>query len=311
MKQRSSLFIRLLKIILTFAQAGVLIWSVIVVVRDYSVRNTVAATNGSQVDAISTSSEDSTPSPAPISDQIQAFAGSQIENLPPISSPIETPAAVPTQNSILALPTSNAWVLCSPMKGVAISRLNSIISDGYHPPPKGTDGRHWGVDFAFFSSDTGRPIEGNDIDAILPGVVASVIFDRPPFGNMVMIETRYKDVSPEEAQWLNITESQSLYHLYAHMRSPAAVDPEYLVSCGQFLGKVGETGDSTNPHLHLETRLGPPASSFPVMAYDITASPVIGVTEEEKKNYTLWRMGDTFNAFDPMTIFTNYLSFVQ
>jgi murein DD-endopeptidase MepM/ murein hydrolase activator NlpD len=201
--------------------------------------------------------------------------------------------------------------LCSPLKGVRIQELRAILSDGYHPPPPGHDGRHMGVDFAFYTNAAGKQIEGFEANAILPGRAASVIFDRPPFGNAVILETRYEDVGAQEAEWLHITKQQSLYHLYAHLGNAPAVDPNNLVDCGQFLGRVGDSGASGNPHLHLETRYGPPGASFPVLAYDISASPQIGVTEEEKTNYVAWETSGTYQHFDPMDLFSTYITLVN
>jgi len=192
--------------------------------------------------------------------------------------------------------------VCSPMKGVIIKELFRYISDGYHPPPPGSDERHMGVDFAFYRGQKGEEISGFEVNAILPGVAAAVIFDRPPYGNMIIIETRLEDIDSSLAEKLTITKEQSLYHLYAHLENAPAVDMGVEVYCGQFLGRVGSSGSSSNPHLHLETRYGKPGERFVSLGYDKTASPAIGITEEEKKNYFLWRTSGEFRHFDPMKI---------
>lgn len=168
-----------------------------------------------------------------------------------------------------------------------------------------------GLDFAFYTSAAGKEIEGFEVNAILPGRAASVVFDRPPFGNALILETRFEDVGAQEAEWLHITREQSLYHLYAHLGNAPAVDPNNHVDCGQFLGRVGDSGASGNPHLHLETHYGPSGATFPSLAYDISASPEIGVTTEEKTNYLNWAISGTYPHFDPMDIFSTYLAIVN
>jgi len=193
--------------------------------------------------------------------------------------------------------------LCSPMEGVSLRELHQFISDGYHPPPSGSDERHMGVDFAFYRGQMGKEIHGFEVNAILPGVAAAVIFDRPPYGNMVIIETRCGDIDASFAERLGITSEKSLYHLYAHLENAPAVDMGFEVFCGQFLGRVGSSGVSSNPHLHLETRYGKPGARFTSLGYDRSASPQIAITDEEKKNYFLWRTSEEFQHFDPMKIF--------
>ena len=54
-----------------------------------------------------------------------------------------------------------------------------------------------------------------------------------------------------------------MYSLYAHMGQSPYVGLGDEVICGQELGTVGITGyDIVNPHLHLETRIGPSGVRF-------------------------------------------------
>jgi len=201
--------------------------------------------------------------------------------------------------------------MCSPIKAVSIRQLMSYISDGYHPPPSGSDGRHMGVDFAFYRGQEGKEINGFEVNAVLPGIVAAVVFDRPPYGNMLIIETRYGDIDAAFADRLGITEQQSLYHLYAHLENAPSVDMGYEVYCEQFLGRVGSSGASVMPHLHFETRYGKPGARFSVLGYDSTASSQIAITDEEKENYALWRTSGMFQHFDPTRLFIVNISEMQ
>ena len=60
------------------------------------------------------------------------------------------------------------------------------------------------------------------------------------------------------------------------------------------LGEVGATGyNIINPHLHLETRIGPAEGEFSDgMAYYDTRT-----TEAERSNYELWRTSGEFTPF--------------
>ena len=62
---------------------------------------------------------------------------------------------------------------------------------------------------------------------------------------------------------------------------------------------MGNSGFSGNPHLHLETRVGPSGLQLPTMIfYDTTA------TLEEQAAYVEWRTGETFILFDPTILLT-------
>jgi hypothetical protein len=79
--------------------------------------------------------------------------------------------------------------ICSPLEEHNLRYLSGIVSSPYHPPPMGKDDRHQGVDFAYYNQGTRGSIEGEGVQAILPGWVAVVIENRLPYGNMIIIET--------------------------------------------------------------------------------------------------------------------------
>lgn len=163
---------------------------------------------------------------------------------------------------------------------------------------------------------------GLPVQSVVDGLVAGIINNRPPYGNAILIETPLELISPAWQQALPLssfhldsqlippisltcpkypdppaTESTSLYLLYAHLQEAPTLETGEAVSCGQTIGKVGTSGKSVNPHLHLETRIGPAGQSFGSMAhYDNSA------TEDEMRTYCLWRLSGEFQPFDPMLL---------
>jgi murein DD-endopeptidase MepM/ murein hydrolase activator NlpD len=192
------------------------------------------------------------------------------------------------------------FLIRSPLAWETIPELWEIISDPYNPPPMGRDERHQGVDFSHYSRKGHKTIEGEPVQAVLAGQVASVIPNRLPYGNMVMIETPYSDLPVGLPDVLGMAAGESLYLLYAHFGHPPLVSLGDQVQCGQVIGDVGMTGyNIVNPHLHLEARRGPPGVVFESMAF-YTAS----ATEQEMENYRRWRMSGEFQHFDPMVLFS-------
>jgi murein DD-endopeptidase MepM/ murein hydrolase activator NlpD len=159
---------------------------------------------------------------------------------------------------------------------------------------------------------------GRGVQALLAGRVAAVIQDRFPFGNALIIETPLQGQSlppgfaiPTQAPtpvaiqsltcpapaprpaW-DFSAPRSLYILYAHMQKPPAFQVGDELVCGQTIGLVGMSGNALNPHLHFETRLGPPGLSFASLAhYDVSASP------EEMSAYCDWSVRGVFQLVDP------------
>lgn len=82
------------------------------------------------------------------------------------------------------------------------------------------------------------PGAGTPIGAIAPGVVSAVLADAGGYGTHVVVD--------------HVINGQRVQSIYAHMLygSPT-VRVGQPVSVGQILGRVGSTGASTGPHLHL------------------------------------------------------------
>ncbi|MEM9776084.1 MAG: M23 family metallopeptidase [Chloroflexota bacterium] len=97
------------------------------------------------------------------------------------------------------------------------------ISQGYRPD-------HAGVDFVL--------PEGVPIRAVADGYVTFAGWDNIGYGNMVMVG-----------------HSDGFYTLYAHMET-IEVERGQKVDRENILGYSGNTGNSSNPHLHFEIREG-------------------------------------------------------
>jgi murein DD-endopeptidase MepM/ murein hydrolase activator NlpD len=213
--------------------------------------------------------------------------------------------------------------ICSPLEGISFSELPGLMTgDIFNPPLPGRDDGHHGVDFAFYRHNTLTTMLGLPVQAILAGRVAAVIADKIPYGNAIIIETSLENLPIQTSSTIKLPLSEptvipdprltcpkeqnepwqnaaghSIYHLYAHLNKLPTLKIGDQVTCGQKLGEVGTSGNSINPHLHLETRIGPSEASFSSLGhYDPRLS------EEERSNYCTWRVSGWFQMFDPMII---------
>jgi murein DD-endopeptidase MepM/ murein hydrolase activator NlpD len=244
----------------------------------------------------------------------------------PTSTFIPHPTAVPSVTwtpSPSPAPTSPApaFNLCSPLEGVELAGLADTISSPFHPPRPGSDEPHHGVDFAHFGSNR-IALAGLPVLAALDGRVAGVIHDRFPYGNTLIVETSLEEL-PHELQSLlpeidpvsgftgPLTcpppeedpdwdpQNRSLYLLYAHLQDLPSLQPGDEVSCGVPLGRIGDSGNALNPHLHLEMRTGPRGAHIPSLSHYHPAA-----TAAEMSAYCTWRISGYFQKFDPMILFS-------
>jgi len=232
------------------------------------------------------------------------------------------PSLTPTLQST---PGQTSGLIPSPLLGIAVEELSGITTQSFVMPPDGEDSGHHGVDFAFWRYKDYTTIEDIPILAVFPGKVVSAYNKiRQPYGYDVIIETRLADIPQEIQDAIKLPEvsatpaslsnrltcpagfadwwdydSQSLYVLYAHMADVPSVQLGQTVQVGDTLGLVGNTGASTNPHLHLEMRIGPSDAVFASMGhYDVNT------TEQERHNYCQWRISGEFQLFDPMLLYS-------
>ncbi len=248
------------------------------------------------------------------------------QETPTLLVPSPTATAEPTATPLP--PTSTPDYIdsiCSPLQDVSLDELPSIITQPLIAPNIGKDDGHHGVDFSFYRFKDYVGIEGLPVLSAMEGEVVTILNDRLPYGNAIIIETPLEKVDPELLSLLAIPEVQptvepapnvncpangelsfklsdserSIYILYAHLKDLPSLQVGDHVDCGQAIGAVGNTGKgySTNPHLHFETRVGPSGAKFESMAYYTVNS-----SEAERYNYCVWRVSNLFQLFDPMIL---------
>ncbi|MBR4859513.1 MAG: M23 family metallopeptidase [Clostridia bacterium] len=106
--------------------------------------------------------------------------------------------------------------------------------------PSYSDGSaHWGVDIGLYDDGTNIS-EGTDILAARDGVVVTVYNDgkwNAGFGNYCVID-----------------HGNGVQTLYAHSKDIRVSEGDRVIQ-GQVIGIVGDTGNTTAPHLHFEVRV--------------------------------------------------------
>jgi murein DD-endopeptidase MepM/ murein hydrolase activator NlpD len=207
----------------------------------------------------------------------------------PSEAPTETETTIPSST-----PTPEPS-LCSPLGIHPLEELPEIIGDPYDPPRPGREERHHGIDFGYYHYQERDSMLGEPVQSILQGVVASVLDGQYPYGNMVMIETSQEDIPPDLFELVDFPKEQSLYILYAHLDQPPMVVLGEQIKVCQSLGVVGMSGNTDIPHLHIETRWGPPGQVFESMRFYDTRA-----TQAEMDAYVLWRTSGVFQHFNPL-----------
>jgi len=266
-----------------------------------------------------------TASPTPPGSTPQAIlASTPSQTSPTLTSTAITPAdtAAPDPTGTPPPEPAASFNVCSPLEDLAIPDLYELVKNPFVAPRPGQDNGHHGADFAYYSLKDHPQMQGTRVFAVLGGLVAAVLPDQRPYGYAVIVETPVGQLAPGFLENLDLTlqptpqpadirltcpdtgfssmvlnENQSLYLLYAHLNTAPPVTIDQPVDCGQEIGQVGTSGASVNPHLHLETRLGPSGARFSsLFHYDNRATP------EQMDAYCTWRVRGIFQAFDPLIL---------
>lgn len=246
---------------------------------------------------------------------------------------IPSPSPLPPTATIIPTPTPQIINrICSPLQDETLKSISEIISQPFKMPPPGSDDRlkgHMGVDFSYYRRNDRIGIQGLPVFSSLDGKVIAVLENKEVYGNAIIIETRLEHIPanwisklqlpalaptveppkiiltcPKIANDPNLSldlSKRSLYLLYAHLDQPPTMKIGDRVSCGQQIGAVGNSGYSTNPHLHFEVRIGPAGAVFQDMDHYIASS-----SEIARYNYCIWRVSNLFQLTDPMRLLNLY-----
>lgn len=210
-----------------------------------------------------------------------------------VPAPTSEPQPTPTETAIALSP------ICSPLAEHEIATLLSLYLTQPFIPPQGANKEtgHHGLDFAYYSGGpTGGHINGTPIQSMLDGVVAGMGYNAV-YGYYLITETPFALLPAELAEHYEAGADESLYMLYGHMQQPAPLAQGDTVTCGQVVSYVGNSGSqqfSSDPHLHIETRVGAAGQRLAETAY-YTAD----ATEAQKAEYLRWRTSDEFRLMDP------------
>jgi len=249
--------------------------------------------------------------------------------LNPIEKPVlvATPTHSPTKAIRVAIetkeivPTQQFSLIYSPINGIPLNELSDMVSNPFHPPNQGSDDPHQGVDFSIVDRNSNIAMSGKEVNVIFSGIVVSVMKDRFPDGNAILV---YSDEPYLPEGWKNnfVTENLfawekntsltcpegwnippekkeqiGLYTLYAHMIDAPGFEIGDFVNSGDKIGAIGMSGNALAPHLHIETRYGYyPDLSGSMAHYDVSA------TLKEMSNYCRWRVSGWFHLIDPMKL---------
>jgi hypothetical protein len=135
------------------------------------------------------------------------------------------------------------------------------------PNPRYACKRHTGIDFAC-------PV-GTPLYAVADGVIENVLDDKS-YGKVVVLKC--------------VGDGKTVHIWYCHMSKPT-VKKGQKVSEGEELGLSGNTGNSTGPHLHLETRIAPFRYGNDVSNPFLDILGIIDPNAPSERKVGLWKKG--------------------
>ena len=151
--------------------------------------------------------------------------------------------------------------MASPVKNPKISQPWG------RPNPRYSAKRHTGIDFAC-------PV-GTPLYAVSDGTIKDVINDKS-YGKVVILTCK--------------SDKGTVDIWYCHMSKPT-VKKGQKVADGEELGLSGNTGNSTGPHLHLETRVAPFRYGNDVSNPFLDIPGIIDKNAPSERKIGLWKKG--------------------
>jgi RHS repeat-associated protein len=76
------------------------------------------------------------------------------------------------------------------------------------------------------------------------------------YGNMILIEYGYEALPKSVRETYGLEQGESLYVLYAHLLEASTYNAGDTVNTGDLIGSIGNSGNSSGAHLHVEVRSG-------------------------------------------------------
>jgi len=161
----------------------------------------------------------------------------------------------------------------------------------YSGHSKEGDGSHLAADI--------KMTKGTDVHAVANGRVEKIAKDAPGFGNYVLI--RHDNVP-----LLDSNETETLYSTYAHLSALTVAKGE-IVTRGQKIGEVGNSGTSTGSHLHFQIDRST-APWHPWWPYSSRDTAAAGISFSDGIDAGLGREAAYINTINPMPWVQRYLA---
>lgn len=136
---------------------------------------------------------------------------------------------------------------------------------------------HKGLDIAPFPGSFGEPVR-----AITSGKVIKAVKQSNGVGNYVVLELTLPFTWwAEDLQRVTrtIPAGTPFYVLYGHLQT-LSVSKGQFVQTGQVVGKLGSTGYSSGPHVHLELRIGDYAKRDVVNPEHLFTAAMVGYKDQ-------------------------------
>lgn len=143
-------------------------------------------------------------------------------------------SASSTLLSVNAEPTQQSNLISDSQQLIMSGRLTAKYGLSPHPLKKGQQRNHKGIDIA---APIGEAIYAPDDGIVMHAT--DLYKGKPKYGKVVVLKTR------------NANGEESIHSLFAHLDS-YSVEKGQKVKAGQLIARVGNTGVSTGPHVHVE-----------------------------------------------------------